>query len=62
MPVMTNACGTGSAPKPAAAPLRATMPKMMKTAAEQIEGDDLAERLRIYDQAVEPESRQRRAA
>src|SRR5262249_6494492 len=31
MPVMTSACGTGSAAKPAAAPLRATIPNSRKT-------------------------------
>jgi hypothetical protein len=31
IPVMTSACGTGSLPNPAAAPLRATTPKNRKT-------------------------------
>ena len=30
-PVMTSACGTGSPPNPAAAPLRATTPNTKKT-------------------------------
>ena len=62
MPVITSACGTGSKGKPAAAPLRATMPNTRKTPLPiKLKAENLAQRLRIDDEAVEPEPDQRRA-
>ena len=61
MPVITSACGTGSAPKPGRrAPAGNDAEQQEHTAAENVEGKDLAQRLRIGDQAEKPEPDQRR--
>ena len=61
MPVMSNACGTGSPPMPAAAPRRAMTPnKQEHAAADDVEREDLAQRLRVDDEAVEADARRAR--
>ena len=62
MPVITIACGTGSADSPAAAPLRATMPKTRKTPLPiRLKRENLAQRLRIDDHAIEAKTDQSRS-
>jgi hypothetical protein len=62
IPVITIACGTGSAANTAAAPFRAMMPNSKKNAAaDQIEGENLTQRLRTGDEAVKAKTHQRRA-
>jgi hypothetical protein len=50
---MTIACGTGSAASPARrAPARDHAEQEEHAAAEEVEGQDLAQRLRVDDHAV----------
>ena len=60
---MTNACGTGSPPSPAARASAGDDPEQQKhTAADQVEGEDLAQRFGMHDQAEQAQANQRRAA
>ena len=59
IPVMTSACGTGSPPKPAAAPLRATTPNSRNTPLpSRLKARILRSGWGLRDQAVEPEPHQ----
>ena len=63
MPVISSACGTGSPPHPSAAPRRAIGAEQQEHAvADHVEREDLAQRLRVDDQAVDAEPDQRRRA
>ena len=62
MPVITSACGTGSAAKPAAAPLRATMPNSRKTPLpSRLKPRSLRSGCGMDEQAVEAKADQRGA-
>lgn len=60
IPVMTMACGTGSKRKPAAAP-RDNAENQENAAADQVEGEQLAQRMWMENEAVETKAHQGRA-
>ncbi len=62
MPVMTIACGTGSKAKPRRrAPARDNAEHQEHAAADQVEGENFAQGLRVDDQAIKAEADQRGA-
>ena len=61
MPVITIACGAGSRRRPARAVSRDNPEDQENPAADQVEGEKLAQRLRVDDEAVKTEPDQRRA-
>ena len=63
MPVITSACGIGSPPEPGRrAAARDHAEQEEHAAAEEIEGEQLPQRLGLHDKAIEAQADQRGAA